>query len=229
VSQILRSASSARPASGVDRSRQTEEEEGERSPSMGRRGSRAWCGGSPPASAWRLRGRRPQASLGRACSHGGPGGGRDPLRPQRRRCRATGIAAGSGLVTCFENPGLLGWTARAVRARAWVGPEPSPGFDEPRARLWFWWDHQFYLTNSWPAREPLDGRSTVQIKCGGKHDIFRYEPLSCQFDNVKQYYPSFFLKKTLGVLPLSSRFVKIDKSSRLLTLGLCFMGRYDKK
>ena len=197
MSQILRSASSARPASGVDRSRQTEEEEGERAPSMGRRGSRAWCGGSPPASAWRLRGRRPQASLGRACSHGGPGGGRDPLRPQRRRCRATGIAAGSGLVTCFENPGLLGWTARAVRARAWVGPEPSPGFDEPRARLWFWWDHQFYLTNSWPAREPLDGRSTVQIKCGGKHDIFRYEPLSCQFDNVKQYYPSF--KKKLLV------------------------------
>ena len=119
---------------------------------------------------------------------GSPQASAPPL-PRRRQ---SGIAAGSGLVTCFENPGLLGWTARAVRARAWVGPEPSPGFDEPRARLWFWWDHQFYLTNSWPAREPLDGRSTVQIKCGGKHDIFRYEPLSCQFDNLKQYYPSFF-------------------------------------
>ena len=195
MSQILRSASSARPASGVDRSRQTEEEEGERAPSMGRRGSRAWCGGSPPASAWRLRGRRPQASLGRACSHGGPGGGRDPLRPQRRRCRATGIAAGSGLVTCFENPGLLGWTGRAVRARAWVGPEPGLCWVTRfrfQARSRFWWDHQIYQANSSAAREPLDGRSTVQIKCGGKQDIFHYELLSCQFGNLKQYYPFFF-------------------------------------
>jgi hypothetical protein len=97
-------------------------------------------------------------------------GGMRSWSPQRRRCRTTRIAAGSGLVSCFENPGLLGWTGRAVRARAWVGPEPGlcrvPRF-RLEARSRFWWDHQIYLANSWAAREPLDGRSTVQIKRGG--------------------------------------------------------------
>jgi hypothetical protein len=70
----------------------------ERVPSMGRRGSRAWCGGSPPASAWRRQ--QPRAWLGRPL----------PLPPrwlaswsaQRRRSSITGIAARSGVVSCFE-------------------------------------------------------------------------------------------------------------------------------
>jgi hypothetical protein len=70
----------------------------ERVPSMGRRGSRAWCGGSPPASAWRRQ--QPRAWLGRPL----------PLPPrwlaswsaQRRRSSITGIAARSGVVPCFE-------------------------------------------------------------------------------------------------------------------------------
>ena len=122
---------------------------------------------------------------------GSPQASAPPL-PRRRQ---SGIAAGSGLVTCFENPGLLGWTGRAVRARAWVGPEPGLCWVTRfrfQARSRFWWDHQIYQANSSAAREPLDGRSTVQIKCGGKQDIFHYELLSCQFGNLKQYYPSFF-------------------------------------
>ena len=81
-------------------------------------------------------------------------------------------------MTCFENPGLLGWTGRAVRARAWVGPEPGLCWVTRfrfQARSRFWWDHQIYQANSSAAREPLDGRSTVQIKCVGKQNIFHYE------------------------------------------------------
>jgi len=33
-------------------------------------------------------------------------------RAQRRRCRTTGMVAGSGLVSCFENLGTLDWAGR---------------------------------------------------------------------------------------------------------------------
>lgn len=46
----------------------------------------------------------------RNCSHGGWGG--VGLPPQRRRCRTTGIAAASGLVSLFEN--ILGLVGQGV-------------------------------------------------------------------------------------------------------------------
>jgi hypothetical protein len=59
----------------------------------------------------------------RTCSHGGWGG--VGLPPQRRRCRTTGIAAASGLVSLFEN--ILGSLDRACPGVG-SGPEGLFGF-----------------------------------------------------------------------------------------------------
>jgi hypothetical protein len=39
---------------------------------------------------------------------------------QRRRCRTTGMVAGSGFVSCFENLGSLDWAGRGRRSQGWV-------------------------------------------------------------------------------------------------------------
>jgi hypothetical protein len=87
----------------------------------------------------------------RTCYHCGWGGG--GLPPQRRRCRTTGIATASGLVSLFEN--ILGLVGQGVPPGVGSGPEGFVGFRLSASESVCSWA----VANSWAAPAPLDERS----------------------------------------------------------------------